>query len=137
METFVRRQAFLIVLSFALGGILGFGYDLVRPFRRRCGGFARGLIDFAFCLAAASALFVFTMSAGDGKLGLWELCFALTGFLSYLYTVSDTVFAFFDRLLEKLTVQGGKIRSGMEKAENSAKKTFKKIRKCYMIKDRT
>ncbi len=136
METFIRRQAFSIILAFALGAFLGLGYDFIRPFRRRCGSFGKALTDTLFCLASAASLFVFSMSAGNGRLGLWELTFALLGFLNYLYTVSDKVFTFFNRELECLLSKSGKIRELIEKAENSAKKSFKKIRNCYIIKDR-
>ena len=134
METFIRRQAFSIILAFALGAFLGLFYDLIRPFRKRCGGSARGLTDFVFCLGAASALFLFAMSAGNGRLGLWELCFALAGFLSWLYTLSDTVFPFLDRGWELLSEKGRRLGAKLKTTEISAKKAFKKIRKCYMIK---
>lgn len=136
METFIRRQAFLIILSFALGALWGFFYDLIRPFRRRCGRVGRGTADALFCLMAAASLFAFAMGAGNGRLGQWELSFALAGFLSWLYTLSDTLGAFFDREAEKLILKSRKIGSGIEKTEKSVKKTFKKIRKCYMIKDK-
>lgn len=135
METFIRRQAFLIIFSFGLGAFLGIFYDLIRPLRRRFGVFGRALTDFVFCLGSASALFLFSMSAGNGKLGLWELCSALAGFLNYIYTVSDRVFAFFDGNLELLLVKSRKIRDMMEKAENPAKKAFKKRMKWFNIKD--
>ena len=137
METFISRQALLIILAFALGAFLGLGYDFIRPFRRRCGGFGRALTDTLFCLASASALFVFSMSAGNGRLGLWELTFALLGFLNYLYTVSDRILTFFDEKTERFLINSKKIGKKIEKIEKSAKKSFKKIRKCYIIKDKS
>ena len=136
METFIRRQALLILLAFGLGALLGMGYDLIRPVRRRCGRFGKALTDTVFCLISASALFFFSMSAGNGRLGLWELTFALAGFLNYLYTVSDRVFAFFDRKMELSILKSGKIRDRIKETEKTAKKAFKKFLKCYIIKDK-
>lgn len=137
METFISRQAFLIILAFALGALIGLFYDLIRPFRRRCGIFGRTLTDFIFCLISAFTLFTFSMGAGNGRLGQWELAFALMGFLNYLYTVSDRVFSFFDGKLGALISQSGKIKDQAEKYKRSGKKFFKKMLKCYIIKDRS
>ena len=137
METFISRQAFLIILSFALGGLLGFLYDLIRPLRRRLPAFGRAAADFVYSFTAASVLFVFSMSAGNGRLGLWELGFALAGFLAYLYTLSDPVFAFFDRELTAILYGAEKISGFLEETEKSIKNIFKKIMKCYNIKDRS
>ena len=125
------------MLSFALGALWGLFYDLIRPFRRRCGRVGRGATDALFCLLAAASLFAFAMGAGNGRLGQWELCFALAGFLSWLYTLSDTLGAFFDREVGKLILKSKKIRDGIEKTEKSVKKTFKKLWKCTIIKNKS
>lgn len=137
METLIRRQAFLVILSFSVGALFGLFYDLIRPFRRRFGRFGRALTDTLFCLFSAASLFAFSMGAGNGRLGLWELSFALAGFLSWLYTLSDTLGAFFDRGLEYMLVKSEKFREQIEKTENSVKKAFKKIMKCTIIKDKS
>lgn len=64
--------------------LLGFGlallYDLLRPLRHRAGGAAH-LLDLSFSVLAGAAVFLFAMRAPTGRIGLWELAAALTGFL--------------------------------------------------------
>jgi len=137
METFPDRQAFLIVLAFAMGGLLGLCYDVIRPLRRRCGTLGKAFTDFIFSMSAASSLFTFSMGAGNGRLGLWELASALGGFLCYLYTMSDAVFAFLNREFAFFLAFGAKIGDVSLKAKNKTKNFFKKIVRCYIIKDRS
>lgn len=134
METFISRQGLLIIFAFALGAILGICYDLIHPLRRRLRGFGKAAADLIFAFLSALMLFTFSMSAGNGRLGLWELTFALMGFLCYLYTISDKVYAFFDGELTLLVSGAKKIVSFLKKAEKSAKKLFKKLTECYIIK---
>ena len=116
---------------------MGLLYDLIRPLRKRFGRFGRALTDTLFCLFSAVSLFAFSMGAGNGRLGLWELSFALTGFLSWLYTLSDRFFAFFDRELEYLIRKSESFGRRIEKTKKSAKKAFKKIIKCTIINDKS
>ena len=114
---------------------MGLLYDLLRPPRRRMGkGFA-ALLDILFCAAAGSAAFLFAMSAGNGRLGCWELLAALCGFLLYQYTLSrvfepvvDKIFGFFCRIARR-----GK--SFTKKVCKTAKFYFQKSKECFIIKD--
>ena len=81
------RQAAALGLAFCLGLASGLLYDLLRPPRRALGR-AGALLDALYCLAVGAGLFVFAMSAGDGRLGQWELAAALLGFLAYLHVLS-------------------------------------------------
>ena len=129
MEISNRKQALLLAAAFTLGAALGLCYDILRPLRRKCGAVGTAVIDFLFALLSAVALFVFSMSAGSGRLGLWELGAALLGFLSYIYTLSDAVFPVFDRVFIFFLNVCGKIKNFLKTSLNSAKKVFKKMLK--------
>lgn len=137
MNTFVKQQAVSLVLAFALGAIIGLCYDVLRPLRRRCPPFVKAGADFAFALLSAVLLFIFSMSEGNGRLGLWELAASLGGFLAYLYTLSDVFFALFDGAFCRLCRIAAKLRKRFSDYINLAKKIFKKFTECYIIKKRT
>lgn len=129
MEIDIRRQALLLAAAFALGAALGLCYDILRPMRRKCGAVGAAGIDFVFALLSCAGLFVFSMSADSGRLGLWELCAALLGFLGYTYTLSDLVFPLLDRSFAFILNVCGKIKNFLKIVLNSAKKVFKKMLK--------
>ncbi len=134
MGTSLRHQAWDLLLALGMGGGLGLLYDLLRPPRYRLGRRAAALLDGFFALAAGSAVFVYAMSAGDGRLGLWELTAALLGFLCYLhllsplllpllelpYRVMDNTIRFFKKVGKKLLF--------------SAKKIFPNVREWIIMK---
>ncbi len=136
MNTFVKDQAFLLAMAFALGAVIGICYDILRPLRYRCAAFIKVGTDFVFALLSAVLLFLFAMSAGNGRLGLWELAAALAGFLAYLYTLSDVFFAAFDRVFSLLSRGGRALGKHISDIANLVKKIFKKFSECYIIKKR-
>lgn len=136
MNTFVKDQAFLLAMAFALGAVIGICYDIFRPLRYRCAAFIKIGTDFVFALLSAVLLFLFAMSAGNGRLGLWELAAALAGFLAYLYTLSDVFFAAFDRVFSLLSRGGRALGKHISDIANLVKKIFKKFSECYIIKKR-
>ncbi len=98
MEVELAVQAQSLVLAFGLGALLGLAYDCLRPLRG--GGLGAAVLDAAFSLAALAGAFTLAMSAQPGRLGIWELAMTLIGFIMYMYTVSDRVYAlFFDGAL--------------------------------------
>ena len=129
MELYISRQA--LALSVALGMGVGFGlfYDLLRPIRRRGGRLRAALLDCLFSLCAAFAAFVYAMAAPSGRLGLWELSMTLLGFILYMYTLSDRVFAFVDLLYSRLCTITGYFCAKLKKFVNSAKFNFHIVRK--------
>ena len=99
MEVELAVQAQSLVLAFGLGALLGLAYDCLRPASAQGGGGA-AVLDAAFSLAALAGAFTLAMSAQPGRLGIWELAMTLIGFIMYMYTVSDRVYAlFFDGAL--------------------------------------
>lgn len=127
METSLTDQALALLLALGLGTGLGLLYDLLRPPRRRSGRMLAGLLDLLFALAAGAAVFVYAMSAGSGRLGLWELTAALLGFLFYLHVLSPALLPLLElpyRVMEK-TMRSCK-KNG-KKLADSAKKFFPNV----------
>ena len=120
----IGAQGCALLIAHCGGWLMGLLYDLLRPPRRRMGrGFA-ALLDILFCAAAGSAAFLFAMSAGNGRLGCWELLAALCGF----EPVVDKIFGFFCRIARR-----GK--SFTKKVCKTAKFYFQKSKECFIIKD--
>ena len=91
METSLQAQLLALGLALALGVGLGLLYDLLRPPRRHGGGLFGAILDLLFALGAGAAAFLHAMAAPSGRLGLWELCAALLGFLFYLHALSPVL----------------------------------------------
>ena len=121
-----RRELRQLAAAWALGLALGFVYDLLRPPRRRFGAALAALLDLIFGLVAALAAFLFAMSAGEGRLGLWEIAASLLGFLLYLYNLSPFFYPIWDRLLDLLCSIMESCKKFCVNFRNSAKKTSKK-----------
>ena len=98
MEIGLGQQALRLLLALLLGLGTGLLYDLLRPLRRAAGVVAAALLDALFCLLTGAGIFLFAMSAGDGKLGQWELCAALLGFLAWLHLFSPFVLPVFEKI---------------------------------------
>ena len=124
-----RRELRQLAAAWALGLALGFVYDLLRPPRRRFGAALAALLDLIFGLVAALAAFLFAMSAGEGRLGLWEIAASLLGFLLYLYNLSPFFYPIWDRLLDLLCSIMESCKKFCVNFRNSAKKNFQKVRK--------
>ena len=98
MEISLGLQALWLLLALLLGLSPGLLYDLLRPLRRAAGMIAAAGLDALFCLLTGAGIFLFAMSAGDGKLGQWELCAALLGFLAWLHLLSPFVLPVFEKI---------------------------------------
>ena len=117
MEIRIQDQCTVLILSFVLGALLGFVYDLVRPLRYTKSGALSVITDVLYCLFAGWLVFLFAMWADGGRLGTWEPCFAALGFAAYLYTLSDPVLRVYARLRERM---GGAIATVKKFLQNSA-----------------
>ena len=134
METSLSRQALALLMALGLGLGLGLLYDLLRPPRRRSGRLLAGLLDGFFALAAGTAVFVFAMGAGSGRLGLWELTAALLGFLLYLHALSPLLLPLLElpyRVMEHIIRLCKKVG---KKLAISAKKFFPNVREWIIMK---
>ena len=98
MEISLGLQALRLLLALLLGLSTGLLYDLLRSLRRAAGMIAAAGLDALFCLLTGAGIFLFAMSAGDGKLGQWELCAALLGFLAWLHLLSPFVLPVFEKI---------------------------------------
>ena len=134
MRTELARQAAALLLASALGLASGLLYDLLRPSRRALPQPWAALTDLLYGLCAFTGLFFYAMSAGDGRLGLWELSAALLGFLLYLHALSPLLLPLFTAaaaILGKALVKLGKC---MKKIEEKQKKCFQYWKDCYIMK---
>lgn len=126
-------QAALLLKSLLLGFLLALIYDMLRPLRYRAGK-AGLLLDMLFSAAAFFCAFSFAMGAGSGKLGQWELCGILLGFLMYIHLIGDAfqrVFEYWVRLAALVLDKGINL---IKKAADYAKFFFKNVRECFIIK---
>ena len=129
-----RRELLRLLLALLLGFALGFVYDVLRPPRRRFGRAVAALLDLLFGLLAAIAAFLFAMSAGEGRLGLWELTASLLGFLLYLHSLSPLFYPLLTALLETLCSIMESTKKFCVNLQISAKKIFQNVRKCFIVK---
>jgi len=93
----VLSQAKALGFALLLGLVLGFVYDMVRPVRRRSGTWGERILDVLYAVFSGSAVFLYVLAAPGGRLGVWELGFALAGFLLYTHILSDRVYYVTDR----------------------------------------
>ena len=134
METDLPAQGAALLLALALGLGLGLLYDFLRPPRHHGGRLLAGALDFLFALTAGAAVFIYAMGADNGRLGLWELCAALLGFLLYQHTLSPTVLRLLEPafcVMEKTILSAKKF---LEKCAFSAKKFFQNVREWIIMK---
>lgn len=134
MEISLEVQSLRLLLALGLGAGTGLLYDVLRPMRRATGRAAAAILDALFCLLAGTGLFLFAMGAGEGRLGQWELCAALLGFLAWLHFLSPIV-------LPGLEFVAGIAASGLALCKKSLKYflqftnyIFQKLHECFIIK---
>lgn len=80
------RSAAALLPALLLGAAIGLLYDLLRPLRRRAGR-AAPIFDGVFSLLSGLGAFCYAMTAGNGRLGMWELASMLSGFLLWEYVL--------------------------------------------------
>lgn len=97
MSVDILIQTKALAFALFLGFVLGLVYDLVRPIRRRSSTWAERVLDAFFALFSGSAVFLYALAAPGGRLGVWELCFTLLGFLLYTHLLSERIFSLTDR----------------------------------------
>ena len=128
------RQAAALLFAALLGALAGRLYDLLRPLRGALRQPWAALTDLLYALAVGAGLFFFAMSAGDGRLGLWELTAALLGFLLYLHRLSPRLLPLFTRAAAK-TVKGlESLGKPAKKFAEKRKKFFQSLKDCYMMR---
>jgi len=130
----VHRQAAALALAFLLGIALGLIYDILRPLRHRLGRYAA--FDAVFCLIAACSGFVFIMSAGEGRISLWDAVFAGLGFAAYMRVLSPPIYTFLSKALAQAEKIIKWIKNITEKSANYVKFLFQKLIECFIIKDK-
>lgn len=134
METSLRHQSLALLLALAMGLGLGLLYDLLRPPRRHAPGILAGVLDVLFALASGASLFLYAMGADNGRLGLWELCGALLGFLLYQTALSPWVLRVLEpcfQVVENIMLSAKK---NLKKCVLSAKKFFPNVREWIIMK---
>ena len=128
------REALALLISALLGLGAGLLYDLLRPPRRAAKHFPAALLDLLYVLSVGAGLFLYAMSAGDGRLGQWELAAALLGFLLYLHLLSPWILP----LIEAAARFAGKsletLGNPVKKFLLKQKKFFKKLKDCYIMR---
>lgn len=127
MEISLGLQAIRLLLALLLGLGTGLLYDLLRPLRRAAGMIAAAGLDALFCLLTGAGIFLFAMSAGDGKLGQWELCAALLGFLAWLHLLSPVVFPIFEKIRRVLAAALALCKKSLKIFLHFAKFFFQKL----------
>ena len=132
MERGLLQQAAALLLACLLGMAAGLLYDLLRPLRRVLRQPWAALADLLYGLCVFTGLFLFAMSAGDGRLGLWELSAALLGFLLYLHRLSPFLLPLFTAAAAKTGESLAKLGRWTKKFKEKRKKAFK-IRKTAIL----
>jgi len=128
MDLSLGGQLRALLLAMALGALLGVVYDLLRPLRRRTGPVAGALLDLLYCALAGCGCFVYAMGAGNGRLGLWELCAALLAFLLYMHSLSPFLLRMFTQALDLGIAGAEKCEKTLGEIAVSAKKRFPNMR---------
>ena len=129
-----RRQLLQLQGALVLGAALGLLYDLLRPPRRCLGRVPAALLDLLFALLAGAAVFLFTMGAAAGRLGLWEIIASALGFFLYLSVLSPLFYPLFSKLFGLLCRILGSCKNICVNFQISAKKNFQNVRKCFIVK---
>lgn len=134
MELAIGEQALALLMSAALGAMLGVLYDFFRAVRYALGKAGAAVCDVLFCLVCALSLFWLVMRSAQGTLGTWVIPLLGAGALLYFASVS----AFVLRAAEKTI---GMIRHTANIGAEIFKKVFsflnmhfQNAKKCFIIK---
>lgn len=129
MEINVLSQAKALGYALLLGFVLGLVYDLVRPVRRRSSTWGECILDALFALFSGGAIFIYALAAPSGRLGVWELGFALGGFLLYTYLLSNRIYAVTDRFFVLIISFVRRVKNIIKKFLNMTKMYFQNVQK--------
>lgn len=133
MGNHISAQLLLFLQSIALGMCLGLVYDLARALRRLGGRIWGGLLDAAYCVTAAAAVFFFIL-AGDGELRIFAALGILGGavlFWCLLGSLLRPVWAFW---LDLALLPAKFLEKIFRKWGRRAKKGFSFCRKWVIMK---
>ena len=128
METGLWEQLTALLVSLLLWATVGLLYDLLRPPRHSTALGVGALLDLLFCLLAGTGAFFYAMSAGNGRLGLWDLTGMLLGFLLYMHTLSPLLLRLFTAELDFCARVIGECKKRINKLAISAKNRFQNMR---------
>lgn len=133
MGNYVSEQLAVFLRAIALGAVLGLLYDLLGTLRRLGGRLWGGVLDAAFCLTAASSVFLFVM-AGDGEMRLFIALGAAGGavlFRCLFGGLLKPVWAFW---LDMILWPVGILKNFLKIIAQKSKKLFSFWRKRFTIK---
>jgi len=130
----MREELCRLGIALVMGACAGLMYDMLRPVRRKCRKTVGMGLDILYSMLCGMMIFMYAMSADTGKLGLWELVAALTGFLLYLNSLSPPILTLFTKGLDMLcsvcaglramfSKIAGKLKSLVQKALDIIQKT--------------
>lgn len=123
MGIYIPEQLAMFLRSILLGGTLGLIYDLLRALRSLGGKIWGGLLDAVYCLAAGSALFLFTM-AGSGELRIFVLAGVLGGAVLFFCLFSQILRPLWDFWLQILLAPVRLAGELLKKGGHFCKKLF-------------
>lgn len=123
MGVALTEQAVMFFRSVMLGGVLALCYDLFRALRGLGGVLWGGVLDGAYCLLSAAALFLFVM-AGDGELRLFFLAGALGGAVLFFCLLSQILRPLWDFWLLILLSPARLAAAAVKKCWRTGRKLF-------------
>ena len=133
MELEIKGQLAALLLSLLMGAGMALVYDMIRPLRYRVNALGVFILDAVFCVVIFFMAFSFGMKACGGRLGQWELCGMLLGFVAYVHFISDNFYKIFDAWLGLIWRGAGETIKIIKKAVFYIKFYFKKLMKCFII----
>ncbi len=128
------REALALLLASLLGLGAGLLYDLLRPPRRAARPLPAALLDLLYTLGVGAGLFFYAMSAGDGRLGQWELAAALLGFLLYLHLLSSHILPLIEAAARFAAKSLETLGNHAKIFAENQKKFFKNLKDCYIMR---
>jgi len=123
MGNVISEQMAQFLQSILLGGVLGLGYDLLRPLRRLGGRLWGGILDTLVSMASVACIFFFTM-AGDGELRLFVLMGAAGGAVLFFCLLSQPLRPVWELWFRVLTLPVGLAWKILKKLWKICKKLF-------------
>lgn len=113
----IRQQILLVTMSFAIGMIVVFLYDLLIIIREilGMGKIMRGLTDFIFWEASAVALFIITYRINEGIIRGYAVAALFFGMILFWWSVGARLLAGSRKVLKKIrrwvTIKSNKVKT--------------------------